>query len=146
AVKRKYVLSNMAARLLMGVAEIAEILLAGLSYALLESLGEIGAHQADRGIHRMVAGTAIDAKPLYFSPKHPFQQFDIAAWMHAEIAHQILLRLTFPVAIPAGVNDQDVAVLDLNRSRLDHGRGDDGPVIHVFRHIDDSAGTYQKIH
>ena len=34
------------------------------------------------------------------------------ARMHAEIADQVLLRLALPVAVPAGMDDQDVAVAE----------------------------------
>ena len=117
---------------LCDVAELAEEFFAALADLLLETLGEVGTHQTDRGVHRMIAGAAIDAEPFDLLLQHPFEQFDLAAGMHAEIAHQVLLRLALPIALPAGVNDQDVAVLHLDRRRLDHGRRDHRPVVHML--------------
>ena len=93
----------------------------------------------------MIAGAAIDAEPFDLLLQHPLQQFDFAARMHAEIAHQVLLRLALPVSLPAGVDDEDIALLDLDGSALDHFRSDHRPVVHVLRDVDHSAGTHQEI-
>jgi hypothetical protein len=63
--------------------------------------------------------------------QHPFEQFDLPAWVHAEIANEILLRLALPVAVPARVDDEDVALLHLYGCLSDHLRRDHGPIIHM---------------
>ena len=82
---------------------------------------------------------------LIFFLEHPFEQLDLPAGMHAEIAHQVLLWLPLPIAVPAGVNDENVAVLHFYGRRLDHFRGDNRPVIHVLRDVNHGAGSDQEI-
>ena len=43
------------------------------------------------------------------------------------------------------MDDEAVAFADLDRSRLDHLRRDDGPVVHVPRYVDHRAGADQEI-
>ena len=59
----------------------------------------------------MIARSAVDPEPFDPSAEHPFQQLHGAARMHAEITHQILLRFSLPVAMPAGVDDQAIVAL-----------------------------------
>ena len=117
AVERKDVLGDVAAGFLVDVVNSPKNSSQLFADLLLETLGEVGTHQTDRGVHGMIAGAAVDAEPFDLLLQHPFEQFDLAARMHAEITHQVLLRLAFPIALPAGVNDQDVAVLHLDRRR-----------------------------
>src|SRR5271166_376630 len=133
AVEREHVFGDMTARLLVDIAEIAEEILAALADPFLKTLGQIGPHQAYRRIHRMIAGAAIDAEPFDLLLQHPFEQFDLPTWMHAEITHQVLLGLALPIAVPAGVKNKYVSILHFHGRRLDHFRGDDGPVAHVLR-------------
>src|SRR5215472_7000852 len=65
--------------------------------------------------------------------------------MHAEIAHQILLRLALPIPMPSSVDNQNVAGLNLDRSGLEHCWRDDCPVVHVLRNIDHCTRSDQKI-
>ena len=58
--------------------------------------------------------------------QQPVEEFLLPTGMHAEVLHKILLRFALPISMPAGMNDQDVAVLRLDRHRLDHGGRDDG--------------------
>src|SRR5450756_611336 len=104
----EHVFDNLTARLLVNVAVLAEKLVTGLAYARLEALRKVGAHQTNGGVHRMIAGAAIDPEPFDLLLEHPFEQFDFPAGMHAEILDQVLFGLAFPIAMPAGVNDQDV--------------------------------------
>src|SRR5579859_5179106 len=105
----------MTTRLLVDVVIFAEKFLAGLADARLEPLRKIRPHHTDRGIHRVIAGSAIDSEPLDFLLEHPFEKFDFPAGMHAEISNQILFGLTLPIAVPAGVNDQNISVANLDR-------------------------------
>ena len=81
---------------------------------------------------------------IFFFSIHS-KQLDTAAGMHAEIAHQILLRLTLPVAVPAGMDDENVAVFHLDRRGLDHFRRNDRPVVHMLRDIDHGTRADQKV-
>ena len=121
-----------------------EQLLDGHADLLLELLAKVPAHEADRGVHRMVAGAAIDAPPLDLHVEHPVEQLEIAAGMHAEIADEVLLRVALVVAVIAGVEDQDVALLDLDARRGDHVRGDDVPVADLVGDVDDHALVDQE--
>ena len=61
----------------------------------------------------MVAGAGIHAEPFDLALEHPFQGLERRARVVAEIAHQILLALAFVIFVPAGMQDEDVAVADL---------------------------------
>jgi len=63
----------------------------------------------------------------------------------AEIAHQILLALALVVFMPAGVQDQNVAVVNLRARFFDHLRRDRRPVGNLRRQIDHDAVADQKI-
>ena len=93
----------------------------------------------------MIGRAAINAEPFDLFPEHPLEQFDLASRVHAEIANEILPRLSLPITMPSSMNDEDVPFLHLNRRRLDHFGSDDGPVVHILRDIDHCAGTDQEI-
>src|SRR5882757_1255663 len=135
----KHVFSDATPRLLVDVIVLAEKLFAGLSNASFKALRKIGPHQTNGGIHRMISGSAIDPEPLDFLLEHPFEQFDFSAGMHTKISNQILFRLTFPIAMPTGVNDQNISVANFDRRLLDHLRRDHGPIVHMLGDVDDSA-------
>ena len=65
--------------------------------------------------------------------------------MVAEVAHQILLRLAFVVAMPARVQNQNVAFADVGFGLLDHLGRDDGPVGDFTGEVDDDAMVDQII-
>src|ERR1700739_3348509 len=118
----EHVFSDVTTRLLVDVIVLAEKLFAGLADTRLEPLCKIGPHQTNGGIHRMIAGTASDAEPLDFLLEHPFEQFDFSTGMHTKISNQILFGLTFPIPMPAGVNDQNISVANVDRRLLDYLR------------------------
>ena len=110
-----------------------------------ELVGEIGPHAADRRVHGMVAGAGVHAPPLDLPLQHPVQRVEIGSGVVAEVFHQILLRLAFVVAVPAGVQDEDVALADIGAGAFDDLRRDHRPVVHVLRDIDDHAAVDQII-
>jgi hypothetical protein len=63
----------------------------------------------------------------------------------AEIAHQILLALAFIIFVPAGVQDEDIAIADLGAGFFDHCRRDRRPVRNLRRQIDHDAVADQII-
>ena len=77
--------------------------------------------------------------------EHPMQRVEIGAGVIAEIFHQILLRLAFVVAMPAGVHDEDVALADVGAAALDHLGRDHRPVVHVLGDVDHHAAVDEII-
>ncbi len=73
------------------------------------------------------------------------QRVEIGAGVVAEVLHQVLLRLAFVVPVPAGVEDQDVAIADVGAGALDHFGRDHRPVLHVLGDIDHHAAVDQVI-
>src|SRR4051812_24170493 len=69
-----------------------EELLEAHADVLLELLGEVLPHEADGGVHRVVAGAAVDPPPLDLHVEHPVDELLRAAGMEAEIADEVLLR------------------------------------------------------
>jgi hypothetical protein len=102
-VEWKDVLANFAAGALVHVFEGAEIIRRLLAHRLLEFAGDVGAHGADRRVHRMIARAGVHAEPFYFLFQHPFERRQRRAGVVAEIAHQILLALSFVIFVPASV-------------------------------------------
>src|SRR5258708_32385678 len=141
----KHVFSDVTARLLVNIVVLTEKLFAGLSNTSLEALRKIRPHQTNGRIHRVIAGPAIDPEPLDFLLEHPFEQFDFYTGMHTKISNQVLLGLAFPIAMPAGVNDHNISVTNLDRRLLDHLRRDHGPIVHMLGDIDDSAWPNKEI-
>ena len=56
---------------------------------------------------------ASDAPPFDLLFQHPVQRVEIGARVIAEVLHQILLRLAFVMAVPAGVQNEDIAFADV---------------------------------
>ena len=65
--------------------------------------------------------------------------------MVAEVAHQVLLRPAFVVPVPAGVQDEDVALPDVGAGALDDLRRDHRPVVHVLGDVDHHAAVDQIV-
>src|ERR1700722_9804938 len=124
-VEGKIILHNLSARALVRVRVLSEEVVAAHADLSLKLLGEVRPHASDRGVHRMVAGTAINSEPFDFLLQHPVEKLLLAARVHTEVLHQILLRFALPIAVPAGMDDKDVSVLYFNGRALDHfGRND----------------------
>ncbi len=129
----------------MGEFESAEELSRCCAMLLGELLGEIGPHGADRGVHGVVAGAGVHAPPLNLPLQHPMQSVEIGPRVIAEVFHQILLRLALVMFMPAGVQDQNVALADIGAGTLDDLRRDHRPVVHVLRNVNDHAAIDQVI-
>ena len=65
--------------------------------------------------------------------------------MQAEIADEVLLRPALVVAVVAGVEDEDVALLDLDVGRGDHVGRDHVPVADLVGDVDDDPLVDQKL-
>ena len=63
----------------------------------------------------------------------------------AEVLHQILLRLALVMVVPAGVQNENVALADIGAGGFDHLRRDHRPVVHVLGDIDDDAAIDQVV-
>ena len=81
---------------------------------------------------------------IFLSSIHS-QQLEPAARVHAEVAHQVLLRPALVVAVVAGVDDQDVVLLDRDRGGLEHRGRDHVPVADLRRDVDDRPLADQEI-
>ena len=55
---------------------------------------------------------------LIFLLQHPMQRVEIGTRVIAEVFHQILLRLAFVMAVPAGVQNENIAFADIGAGRL----------------------------
>ncbi|CAB5024086.1 unannotated protein [freshwater metagenome] len=134
----KEVFLNATTRQVVGVLVLAEVLEARHAHVVLEALGDVGPHVADGGVHGVIARSGVDAPPREFHVHHPLGELNATAGVMAEVAHEVLLRLTRVVLVVAGVQNQDVTLLHLHL-RGDHLRGDDAPVLDVVRDVDDDA-------
>src|SRR5579875_488512 len=68
----------------------------------------------------MVAGPGVHAPPPDLLLQHPVQRIEIGARVIAEVFHEVLLRLTFVMAVPAGMQNEDVALANIRARRFDH--------------------------
>ena len=82
---------------------------------------------------------------LIFFLQHPVQRVEVRARVIAEVFHQILLRLAFIMSVPAGVQNEDVALADVGAGALDDLRRDHRPVVHVLGDVDHHAAIDQII-
>src|SRR5947199_10067600 len=120
----------------MAVFERAEELSRRLAVQLGELRGKIGAHGADRGIHGVVARSRVHTPPSDLLLQHPMQRVEVGAWMKAEILHQVLPRSALVMAMPARMQQQNVAIADVCARALDDLRRDHGPLRHLGGNID----------
>ena len=65
----------------------------------------------------MVAGAGVHRPPLDLLLQHPVQRVEIGPRVIAEVLHQILLRLAFVMVVPAGVQNENVALADVGAGR-----------------------------
>src|ERR1700692_1460846 len=89
-VKGKIILHDLSARALVRVRVLSEEVVAAHSDLSLELLCEVRPHASDRGVHRVIAGTAINSEPFDFLLQHPVEKLLLPARVHAEVLHQIL--------------------------------------------------------
>ena len=80
-----------------------------------------------------------------FRFEHPVQRVEIGPGVIAEVFHQILLRLAFVMPVPAGVQNQNVALADVGAGAFDHLRRDHRPVVHVLGDVDHHAAVDQIV-
>ena len=73
------------------------------------------------------------------------QRVEVGAWMKAEILHQVLPRSALVMAMPARMQQQNVAIADVCARALDDLRRDHGPVRHLGGNIDHHPPVHQII-
>src|SRR5712691_1581228 len=127
-VEREHVGGDLAARFLVRVLERAEEFRRRLAVPLGELRREIGAHVADRRVHGVVAGAGVHGPPADLLLAHPVQRVEVRPGVVAEVLHQILFRLSLVVAMPAGVQNQNVTLADIGARALDDLGRDHGPI------------------
>ena len=65
--------------------------------------------------------------------------------MVAEVFDEVLLRPALVVFVPAGVQDEDVALADVGAGALDDLGRDHRPVLHVLGDVDDHAAVAEIV-
>src|SRR3954447_18758403 len=110
----------------------------------LERLGRVGALVADRGVHRVVPGAAVEAGPGELHVDDPLSQAAVAARVTEVVALLVLLRAAVEVAVVTGVVDEDVTAPDVHAAR-DHLGRDDGPVVALVGDVDDDPFPAQPV-
>ena len=93
----------------------------------------------------MVAGAGVHAPPFDLLLEHPVQRVEVGTGVIAEVLDQILLRPALVMAMPAGVQDENVALADVGVGRFQHLRRDQRPVVHVLGDVDDHTAIDQIV-
>ncbi len=144
-VERKDVGHHLAARLLVDVLERPEELARRLAVELGELRREVRTHVADRRVHGVIARAGVHRPPLDLLFKHPVQGVEIGPGVVAEVFDQVLLRPPLVVAMPSGVQDQDIVGADVGVGALDDVRRDHRPVAHPWRDVHHHAAVDEVI-
>ena len=108
-----------------------------LGVAFLEAAGVPG---ADDGVHGVVRAAAVHADPLDLHFRAPGVEVRTRAGMHHEVADLVAGLLVPRIAVVAGIDDQDVALLHLDLVG-DHLRRVDGIVGDLLGDVHDDAGA-----
>src|SRR5437899_11819172 len=73
--------------------------------------GGVGPLGADGGVHRMIAGAAVDGRPGELHLNDPLREVAAAAGVAKEVALLVLLGPSVVEAVPAGVETAEIAFL-----------------------------------
>ena len=91
----------------------------------------------------MIAGTAVDGRPGKLHLDDPLREVAASARVAEEVALLVLLGPSVVEAVPAGVENDDVAFLHL-QTVGDLLGGNNRPVVHLVRQVDDDAFAAQS--
>src|SRR5690606_35834762 len=102
-------------------------------------LGEgLGMEAPLDGVHRMLHRHAVDADPLDLAIDTPLGEVRRRPAVLDHVAELVRIRAVPAIAMPAGLEQQDVTLAHLDL-RLDHLRRINAAVADVIRNVDDHA-------
>ena len=106
---------------------------------------ELGVPVADDGVHGVVGAAAVQAQPLEFHVETPLVKVGVGTGVFAEVAHFVALGLVPRVTVETGIDDEDVARVDIRLAHEHLGRVE-VVIVHLTRDIHHHAGADPFFH